>query len=52
MTRTRHSLRAVLLLASGAALLVTLSTLAFAGWLEHGSSILLSMAETGLSWCF
>lgn len=33
-------------------MLVALSTLAFAGWLEHGSSIFLSMAETGLSWCF
>lgn len=52
MIPTRHTLRSLVILSSGAALLVTLSMLAFAGWLEHGSSILLSMAETGLSWCF
>ncbi|MBB3975321.1 hypothetical protein GGQ64_000497 [Rhizobium azooxidifex] len=52
MNTARHTVRAAVLLASGAALLGTLSALAFAGWLEHGSSILLSMAETGMSWCF
>lgn len=25
--------------------------LAFAGWLDHGASLFLSLAETGLSWC-
>lgn len=25
---------------------------AFADWMEHGSSILMTMAESGLSWCF
>ncbi len=26
--------------------------LALAAWVENGPAILLSMAETGLSWCF
>jgi hypothetical protein len=26
--------------------------LAFAAWVENGAAILMSMAETGLSWCF
>jgi hypothetical protein len=26
--------------------------LAFAAWVENGPAILMSMAETGLSWCF
>ena len=38
------------LLAAGVAGVV-LAT-AFAGWLQHGSSILLSAAERGLTWCF
>ncbi|MCT7663733.1 hypothetical protein [Shinella kummerowiae] len=25
---------------------------AFAGWLEHGPAIFLSLAESGMSWCF
>ena len=36
----------------GAALFAAVSGVAFAGWLDHGAAIFLSMAETGLSWCF
>lgn len=25
---------------------------AFAAWVENGAGILMTMAETGLSWCF
>ncbi|WP_188130316.1 hypothetical protein [Neomesorhizobium albiziae] len=25
---------------------------AFAAWVENGAAILMTMAETGLSWCF
>ena len=28
------------------------ATAAFAGWLEHGTAIFLSLAESGMSWCF
>jgi hypothetical protein len=26
--------------------------LAFAGWMEHAPGIMMTLAETGLSWCF
>lgn len=26
--------------------------LAFAGWLDHGPHLLMTLAETGLAWCF
>ncbi len=31
---------------------VMAATVAFAGWLEHGTSIFLALAESGMSWCF
>lgn len=37
------------LAAAAAAALVT--GLAFAGWMRHGSDLLLGLAESGLSWC-
>ncbi|HVK92290.1 MAG TPA: hypothetical protein VM468_12960 [Mycoplana sp.] len=52
MIANRLPFRSVLALVAGGVLLTVLSGLAFAGWLGHGSSILLTMAETGLSWCF
>jgi hypothetical protein len=33
-------------------LLLGLGGIAFYGWLRFGSSILLTLDETGLSWCF
>jgi hypothetical protein len=52
MNRTRPALPAwpFALLAAGVAALV--SGFAFAGWLRHGSDILLGLAENGMSWCF
>jgi hypothetical protein len=35
----------------GAALFLGLSTAVFYGWIQHGSSIFLTLAESGLSWC-
>ena len=35
-----------------AAAFAAVSGIAFAAWLDHGAAIFLSMAETGLSWCF
>ncbi|WP_172717060.1 hypothetical protein [Neorhizobium sp. T6_25] len=32
--------------------LLGLGGIAFYGWLRFGSSILLTLDETGLSWCF
>ena len=39
-------------LAAGGALLAAVSGLTFALWMEHGAGIFMTMAETGLSWCF
>lgn len=33
-------------------LLLGVGGIAFYGWLRFGSSILLTLDETGLSWCF
>lgn len=40
------------LLAAASLLLLGLGGIAFYGWLRFGSSILLTLGETGLSWCF
>ncbi|MCF3640960.1 hypothetical protein LXM94_13360 [Rhizobium sp. TRM95111] len=51
MTTTRPPLLrllAIAVLATGAA---ALAVLGFAGWIEHGAGILLTMAESGLAWC-
>ena len=39
-------------LAAGGALLAAVTGFAFALWMEHGAGIFMTMAETGLSWCF
>jgi len=51
MNRTRLALPAwpLAFLAAAAAALVT--GVAFAGWLRHGSDIVLSLAENGMAWC-
>ncbi|MCP8893795.1 hypothetical protein KYK29_02555 [Shinella daejeonensis] len=51
MNRTGPSLAllslALLAAGAGGALLAA----AFSGWIEHGSAIFLSLAESGLAWC-
>jgi len=49
-TARRHTVLPVALIALG--LGVMAATAAFAGWLEHGPAIFLSLAESGMSWCF
>jgi hypothetical protein len=50
-TDTKRSLSPlVLALLTGAFALVCL--FAFQGWLAHGADIFLSLAQTGVSWCF
>ena len=52
MTTNRITVRSGVTFTLALAFLAVLFSLAFAGWIGHGSSILLSMAESGLSWCF
>lgn len=52
MERSFPSMPGMLLAALAAAGLAALTATAFAGWLEHGPAILLSMTETGFSLCF
>ncbi|MDX3925096.1 MAG: hypothetical protein QHC90_04705 [Shinella sp.] len=33
-------------------IVAALAAAAFSGWISHGPAILLTMAESGLSWCF
>ncbi|WP_162894868.1 hypothetical protein [Rhizobium terrae] len=40
------------LVAAVSLLLLALGGVAFFGWLRFGASILLTLGETGLSWCF
>ena len=49
-TARRYTLLPAALIATG--LCVMAATAAFAGWMEHGSAIFLSLAESGMSWCF
>jgi hypothetical protein len=49
-TARRYTVLPVALIALG--LGVMAATAAFAGWLEHGPAIFLSLAESGMSWCF
>lgn len=44
--------RNVLVLALAAAALSAATGLAFAGWMEHGAGMFVSLAASGLSWCF
>lgn len=49
-TARRYTLLPALLIALGLSIMA--ATAAFAGWLEHGPAILLSLAESGMAWCF
>jgi hypothetical protein len=49
-TARRYTVLPAALIALG--LGVMAATAAFAGWLEHGSAIFLSLAESGMAWCF
>ena len=49
-TARRYTVLPLALIALG--LGVMAATAAFAGWLEHGTAIFLSLAESGMSWCF
>jgi hypothetical protein len=51
MTRPA-SIQGALALAAAAVALSAVTGLAFAGWLGHGADIFLSLAQSGLSWCF
>lgn len=43
--------RYVLVVAATAVVLGSASVAAFAGWMAYGTDIILTYAETGLSWC-
>ena len=49
-TARRYTVLPAVLIALG--LGVMAATAAFAGWMEHGAAIFLSLAESGMSWCF
>lgn len=46
------SIAKVLKIIAATMLLAAIGGLAFAGWLNNGAEIILTMAETGLAWCF
>ena len=53
MARFSGSGKAFLLRAAIAAVAIgALSGVAFAAWIENGSVMLMSLAASGLSWCF
>ena len=43
---------ALLLYAAAGSLAALATGLALAGWMRHGASMFLALAENGLSWCF
>ena len=49
-TARRYTVLPLALIALGLGVMAT--NAAFAGWMEHGTAIFLSLAETGMSWCF
>lgn len=49
-TVRRYTVLPVALIALGLSIMA--ATAAFAGWMEHGTAIFLSLAEAGMSWCF
>ncbi|MFB9951808.1 hypothetical protein ACFFP0_23410 [Rhizobium puerariae] len=51
MNRTSSASHNLPLAAAMGLLALGVSGAAFYGWLRFGSSILLSLGETGLSWC-
>jgi hypothetical protein len=53
MARFSRSGKAFLVRAAIAAVAIgALSGVAFAAWIENGSVMLMSLAASGLSWCF
>ena len=44
--------RRILFWTMGLAAFAGLTGIAFSAWLGHGSAILLTLAETGMAWCF
>lgn len=49
---SRLPLRAWAIPALGVCALAASAGLAFAGWMEHASVILMTLAEQGMAWCF
>ena len=49
-TARRYTLLPAVLIALGLGAMA--ATAAFAGWMEHGTEIYLSLTESGMSWCF
>jgi hypothetical protein len=52
MNQMTRRLPTIAVAALAAAASAALAATAFAGWLDHGSAIFLSMAESGMAWCF
>lgn len=46
------SVQSIFAVGAAAALFAAATGLAFAGWIGNGARIFLSLAESGLSWCF
>lgn len=52
MNATRRSAARMAVLGGLTAVLAAMSGMAFAGWLGQGGDMLVSLAASGLSWCF
>ena len=52
MTNDANLLKRIALWSLGLAAFAGLTGVAFSAWLGQGSAILLTMAESGLAWCF
>lgn len=52
MTNDANLLKRIALWSLGLAAFAGLTGVAFSAWLGQGSAILLSMAESGMAWCF
>ena len=52
MTNDANLPKRIILWSLGLAAFAGLTGVAFSAWLGQGSAILLSMAESGLAWCF
>jgi hypothetical protein len=46
------NLRNLLLPGAAIGLAALVSALGFMGWMNHGASMFLTLAQNGLSWCF
>jgi len=51
MEKEAGQLRTTLVIALSGCAFVLLSAFAFRGWLDHGTDILLAMAQNGMAWC-